>query len=176
MRVRRAGIDDAAAVADIHVRSWQAGYEHVFGAERLATVTVAQRLPRWREILAGDEQVCLLAEDDDGRALGWCTVGEGREPDLENAGEVWGIYAAPEAWGTGAGRALLAAGLDTLAELGFAEASLWVLEDNPRARRFYEREGWTPDGARKQDEFLGVTVDEVRYRRTLFSGSDPEGV
>jgi GNAT superfamily N-acetyltransferase len=175
VRVRRAGVDDAAAVADIHVRSWQAGYEHVFGVERLATITVEQRLPRWREILAGDEQVCLLAEDDDGRALGWCTVGPGREADLQHAGEVWGIYAAPEAWGSGAGKALLAAGLDTLAERGFAEASLWVLEDNPRARRFYEREGWTHDGARKQDEFLGVTVDEVRYRRSLL-GSDPEGV
>jgi hypothetical protein len=39
-----------------------------------------------------------------------------------------------------------------------------VLEDNPRARRFYEREGWEHDGGRKDDELLGVTVSEVRYR------------
>ena len=42
-----------------------------------------------------------------------------------------------------------------------------MLEDNPRARRFYEREGWTLDGARKEDEFLGLTVAEVRYRIQL---------
>ncbi len=167
MRVRRAGVDDAAAVADIHVRSWQVGYEHVFGAEKLASISVEGRLPRWLEILAADEQACFLAEDDDGRVLGWCTVGTAREADIENVGEVWGIYAAPEAWGSGAGSALLAAGVDELRRQGFAEASLWVLDDNPRARRFYEREGWTLDGARKQDEFLGVTVDEVRYRRQL---------
>jgi GNAT superfamily N-acetyltransferase len=167
MRVRRAGVDDAAAVADIHVRSWQAGYEHVFGAEKLAALSVEARLPRWLEILAADEQVCLVAEDDEGRTLGWCTVGAAREPDLENAGEVWGIYVAPEVWGTGAGTELLAAGVEELQRQGFTEASLWVLEENPRARRFYEREGWTLDDARKDDEFLGVTVEEVRYRRSL---------
>ena len=42
-----------------------------------------------------------------------------------------------------------------------------MLEDNPRARRFYEREGWDIDGARTEDEFLGVRVAEVRYRLTL---------
>src|SRR6185312_17276499 len=123
MRVRRAGVDDAAAVADIHVRSWQVGYEHVFGADKLATLRVEQRLPRWREILAGDEQVCLLAEDDAGRVLGWCTLAASRDSDLENAGEVWGIYAAPEAWGSGAATALMAAGVETLRELGFTRAS-----------------------------------------------------
>jgi hypothetical protein len=39
-----------------------------------------------------------------------------------------------------------------------------VLEDNPRARRFYEREGWALDGGRKEEELLGTIVAEVRYR------------
>jgi hypothetical protein len=55
---------------------------------------------------------------------------------------------------------------DALCEAGYDEAIL-MLEDNPRARRFYEREGWTLDGARKEDEFLGLTVAEVRYRIQL---------
>ena len=46
-----------------------------------------------------------------------------------------------------------------------------MLEDNPRARRFYEREGWVLDGERKGDEFLGVAVTEVRYRRLLVAES-----
>ena len=56
----------------------------------------------------------------------------------------------------------MARGEEELA-LVYPEAVLWVLEDNPRARRFYEREGWDLDGARKEDEFLGVRVAEVRY-------------
>jgi hypothetical protein len=43
---------------------------------------------------------------------------------------------------------------------------LWVLDDNPRARRFYEREGWHPDGSAESD-YLGLTVPLVRYRMLL---------
>jgi hypothetical protein len=42
-----------------------------------------------------------------------------------------------------------------------------VLDDNPRARRFYEREGWAPDGRTKREELLDVEITEVRYRRVL---------
>ncbi len=73
----------------------------------------------------------------------------------------------PEAWGSGAGSALMAAVIAALRANGFAAAHLWVLEDNPRARRFYEREGWSPADGRRREEFLGVPVTEVRYRISL---------
>lgn len=58
-------------------------------------------------------------------------------------------------------------GIEALRAAGHREAILWVLDDNRRARRFYEREGWRLDGAVKEDDFLGVRVSEVRYRITL---------
>lgn len=61
----------------------------------------------------------------------------------------------------------MAAVLAALRANGFTTASLWVLEDNPRARRFYEREGWRPDGGRREEEFFGVPTTEVSYRITL---------
>ena len=59
------------------------------------------------------------------------------------------------------------AGLDAMRARGYRDAVLWVLDDNPRARRFYEREGWALDGRTKREEFLGVAITEVRYRRVL---------
>ena len=53
--------------------------------------------------------------------------------------------------------------LRRLREEGFSEATLWVLAENPHARRFYEAAGWTLDGAVKEDTYFGVTIDEVRY-------------
>jgi ribosomal protein S18 acetylase RimI-like enzyme len=47
----------------------------------------------------------------------------------------------------------------------YGAALLWVLEDNPRARGFYERAGWAPDGVRKAEERFGVRAAEVRYRK-----------
>ena len=71
----------------------------------------------------------------------------------------------PERWRAGAGRALLAAVEHALTDAGFAEATLWVLEQNERARRFYERAGWHDDGGRQQERFLETDVTEVRYRK-----------
>ena len=49
---------------------------------------------------------------------------------------------------------------------GFSSITLWVLRDNRRARRFYERAGFAPDGATHVLTRLG-DVPELRYRRTL---------
>jgi RimJ/RimL family protein N-acetyltransferase len=49
----------------------------------------------------------------------------------------------------------------------FDEATLWVLEANRRARRFYEHAGWRRDGTNKFEEFLGVHSEETRYRKRL---------
>jgi RimJ/RimL family protein N-acetyltransferase len=161
--VRPARREDAAAIADVHVRTWQAAYEHVFGAERLAAIGDGRRAV-WEERLANPEpgrQVFVCEEDE--RVVGFVSFGDSR--DETGKGELYAIYVAPEAWGTGAGPALIATTLEELR--GYPSATLWVLEANPRARRFYEREGWILDGGRRDEEFLGVTATELRYRITF---------
>jgi ribosomal protein S18 acetylase RimI-like enzyme len=124
------------------------------------------REERWRRRLAEPEprHVVLVAENN-GSVVGFASCGESR--DAPDEGELYSIYVLPEAWGSGAGPLLMAAALSALRENGFAAASLWVLEDNPRAQRFYEREGWARDGGRREEEFLGVMITEVGYRITL---------
>jgi len=161
--VRPARRADAAAIADVHVRTWQAAYEHVFGAERLAGIGERRRT-QWEERLVDpppDWRVFVAEEAD--RVVGFVWTGDSR--DEPGKGELFAIYVLPEAWGSGAGPELMASALEALR--GYSSAALWVLEDNPRARRFYEREGWILDGGRRDEEFLGVPVTEVRYRTTF---------
>jgi len=167
MEVRPARVEDAAAIAEVHVRTWQEAYGHVFGAERLAKLDVGTRAANWRRWLEEPQPhwSVFVAEDDESSVVAFGWVGESREAADE--GELYAIYALPEAWGSGAGLAVMEASLASLREAGFAGAILWVLEDNPRARRFYEREGWRVDGARREGEHLGMTVAEVRYRIDL---------
>ncbi|HEX3003563.1 MAG TPA: GNAT family N-acetyltransferase [Angustibacter sp.] len=168
--VRPAAVTDAAAIAAVHVRAWQAGYAHVLPASYLAGLDVRERAVRWHERLSAGGSAVLVCLDGD-RLVGFVSFGprradDGDDTDAGRAGEVYAIYVDPACWGAGVGRALLGEAQRRLA-VTFAVVTLWVLEDNPRARRFYEGAGWSPDGVAKDAEIGGVVVREVRYRRTL---------
>jgi GNAT superfamily N-acetyltransferase len=144
----------------VHVRTWQAAYAHVFPRERLAELPIERRAAQWRE------SPPIVAEVD-GTVVGFVSVGASRDSDA--SGELFAIYVDPLRWGTGVGRELIAAGEARLRDLGHIDVILWVLDDNPRARRFYERAGWRIDTASRPIEIFGIEVPEVRYRKQLRS-------
>jgi ribosomal protein S18 acetylase RimI-like enzyme len=80
--------------------------------------------------------------------------------------ELYALYVHPAWWSTGTGRALMDRVLARSAAAGYSSITLWVLRDNRRARRFYERAGFAPDGATNVLTRLGDVL-EVRYYRTL---------
>ena len=150
--------DDAEAVALVQVRSWQVAYADTLPAERLAELSVEERAAMHRRYPP------LVAEVE-GRIVGFVSVG--RTYDQQGDGELYAIYVHPDRWSSGVGRALIAAGEERLRELGHCDAHLWVLEDNPRARRFYEAAGWSTDGTSRSIEAFGFVLDEVRYSKQL---------
>jgi GNAT superfamily N-acetyltransferase len=80
--------------------------------------------------------------------------------------ELYALYVRPAWWSTGTGRALMDRVLARSAAAGYASVTLWVLRDNERARRFYERAGFAPDGATNVLTSLAGVL-ELRYHRTL---------
>lgn len=99
------------------------------------------------------------------RVAGLAATRPATDPDLDpGTGELAAIYLAPEAWSRGLGSALFGAAVEDLRARGLAPLVLWVIEANARGRRFYERAGWRPDGARHEIDFDGTPVDEIRYR------------
>jgi GNAT superfamily N-acetyltransferase len=140
----------------------------VFPAERLAGLDGRreQQARHWRAMIEDPPLPghMLLAERGLD-AIGFASIGQAR--DDAAAGEVYAIYVLPEAWGTGAGHALMHESLQRLRDDGYREAVLWVLDDNPRARTFYEREGWMLTGEAREETFLQTVVSEVRYRIDL---------
>jgi len=85
--------------------------------------------------------------------------------DPGTAADVEAIYLGPRVWRQGIGRHLLEAVVQEIEDSGLTEATLWVLDTNERARRFYEAVGWQPDGATKVEERPAGSLNEVRYRR-----------
>jgi GNAT superfamily N-acetyltransferase len=83
-----------------------------------------------------------------------------------SAAELYAIYVLPEVWSAGIGRSLLARAVDWARRERYDTISLWVLEGNARARRFYERAGFAATGDTQVLDRLGG-VAEVRYRLPL---------
>ncbi len=133
-------------------------------------MSVRRRREIWSRILAEADLprtgAFVLQEGLD--VIGFIHVAPTRDDDLPaSTGEVTALYVDPSAWGLGGGRQLLDTGKASLNAAGLAAAALWVLETNLAARRFYERQGWAPDGARKVDDRGDLVLLEVRYATTL---------
>lgn len=159
--LRRATVGDAEALAEVHVRSWQAAYTGIFPEEFLDSLDRERRARWWRRFI-GDGATVHVSEVDD--VVGFCTAGDS---DDDGWGEVFAIYVLPEHWGAGHGRELLMAGESGLAAAGHERALLWVLEANGRGRRFYERQGWTAGRPIRVEEIGGIQVTELRYEKRL---------
>jgi GNAT superfamily N-acetyltransferase len=113
----------------------------------------------------------ILVADVAGDLLGFASYSPSRDSDADpgRVGEIGAIYLLPSAWGKGIGRQLMDATLACLATAGFTQVTLWVLDSNVRARRFYEAGGWSADGGQKLDESRGFPITQVRYRRSFWS-------
>ncbi len=151
---------------------WRGGYQGLMPQEYLDGLDPARRLPRRIQSLRAVDWSrggCLVVADGDGMLAGFADVAPSRDDDAEPGpvAEVRAIYLAPDAWGKGLGRELMTAALGQLTRLGYQQVTLWVLDTNARARRFYAAAGFRPDGAAKTDSSSGFAVHEVRYRRAL---------
>lgn len=164
--VRVATSADAYAVARVHVRSWQAAYQGLIDRDYLESLTPETWARRYTFGRVGLRVPSTLVAVDSGGVYGLATTGLSRDDDLPNFGELMAIYVDPDYLGMGIGRLLIAAARQRLRVLGVGGAALWVLRENTRAQRFYERDGWQPDGASRTGSYGGGSVAEARYRRT----------
>ncbi|MDF1606121.1 GNAT family N-acetyltransferase [Nocardioides sp. YIM 152315] len=156
--LRPAAAADARAGAAMHAACWREAYGPYADPDRLA-----ERLAdtdRWvaawtRQLEVGPPRV--LAEDDGG-LVGFAVVGPSRDDDHATPRELYAIYTRAAYWGTGLGQRLWDAVRPD------DPCSLWVLEDNDRARGFYARNGFVADGARELYDDLGAW--EIRMVRS----------
>lgn len=167
MQIRMAEPPDALAVARVHVRSWQVAYRTLLPAEYLAQLRPEDRA-EWYDFASVDPALpkTILAIEQNA-ILGFATTSPSRDQDLPAYGELCALYVDPDHWGRGIGKALVAEARRRLVKQGFSHALLWMMAGNDRADSFYRKDNWLPDGNSRSESVWGVSVDEIRYRRTL---------
>ena len=167
--LRTAEESDLLAVGGLHLRSRTSAYAHILSPEALAGGQ-AQPLGEWwaeRWKWERDTHRLTIAEED-GKIAGFTYIGPSDEP---GTGELYAIHVDPGHIGTGIGKRLMVHAECQLREIGTTRGVLWVLERNARARRFYERGGWRPDGITRVEAVNGEAVPQLRYGKTLVGGS-----
>ncbi len=164
MIVRPALIEDAHAVAAVHVSAWQHAYRGTVAQAYLDQLSVEKRAKAWVEIFGRGDSETLVA-DREGRLVGFISFGKSRsQPAVQGQGEVYAVYVAASHWSTGIGWALWQAALARLNELNFTGVVVWVLAANERAIRFYERIGFSRSEAFETSvEIGGEELPELRY-------------
>lgn len=156
-RVVPAVPEHARGIAECHIESWREAYrgmvpEHVLAAFDLdhRAAAVARRLDPAADVTEHTHVALARTE-----VIGFVTVDDA---DPARA-ELDALYVRASWYGTGVADDLLAAALDPA-----LPCRLWVFADAARARAFYRRHGWTPDGARKFEEF--TALPQLRMSRS----------
>ena len=154
--------DSRAELSGVYEASWRWAYRGIVPQPYLDALPAGH----WAGFFDLPGVHTLIAEHN-GSFAGTASFGASRFPEYEGMGELISLYLRPEFAGRGLGRALLDAALSGLAGLGFERAFLYVLEENTRARAFYERAGFLPGGGAAESEIGGRRLHELQYVRRI---------
>jgi ribosomal protein S18 acetylase RimI-like enzyme len=165
-KIRYANVGDAAILGKIHSQSWKVAYKDIVPEEILNNISSEKRQKYFEKALSeGWEEDAIIFKDD--MAVGLICIGKCRDADKDNSyGEIWGIYLLPEYFNKGIGFELINWGISELTNRKYKKVSLWVLEENVHARRFYEKVGFNHDSTVKEIT-IGKKLKEYRYVKVI---------
>ena len=141
--------------AYVHWHSWHEAYPGLVSQEYLDRMTLEKC-----EKMAFSWRDSIIIAKDEGRVIGFVGYGN-RGEETPGTGEIFALYVLSEYYGKGVGRQLMEAGLDQLKQ--YPQVCLWVLKENQRAIRFYEKCGFYPTG----EEMISPVISAAEIRMVL---------
>ncbi|QMT60994.1 GNAT family N-acetyltransferase [Legionella sp. PC997] len=166
--IRTATLDDAEAIAQIHICSWQKMYRDFIPEIILQNLSLKERTQQWHDLI--EQEVKVLVMEVHNQIVGFASICPFRDFSADDTmGEISAIYLNPEYWRRGLGTQLCLAAISELANQGYKKILLWVFEDNIQARKFYDALGFEATTSTKLAEFYedGALLKEVLYQKIL---------
>jgi len=164
--IRKLLPENAYERASCHVSAWRSAYKGIVPDEYLNNLSIEKRAEKFKQKLQEFKDVLYYCAVYENRIIGFFDMGKSCDEDKPNTGEIYAIYSIEEFWSKGVGRQMMDYAIDTLKHMGYNEIVLWVLEENSRARRFYEKCGFSFDGTKKEIT-IGKPLIEIRYAINL---------
>lgn len=150
--------DSREEISSVYELNWKFAYKGIIPQDYLDSVPSGQ----WCGALDNPDRYTLVMLDGD-TIIGTSSYCKSRFEDYKAWGEIISIYFLPEYMGKGYGRCLLEQAVEALKAMGFKRIFLWVLEDNHRARHFYEKYGFENSGKYIENVIGGKQLRELQY-------------
>lgn len=150
--------DDRLAISKIYEESWKYAYNNIVPQNYLNSIPAG----KWAPNLDNPDRKTLIYIDND-TMVGTSSFGKSRFEQFDGWGEIISIYLLPDYIGKGYGKILLESTILELKKVGLENVFLWVLEENIRARHFYERLGFLQTDDFLDDNIGGKDLREIRY-------------
>ncbi|HLS76045.1 MAG TPA: GNAT family N-acetyltransferase [Nocardia sp.] len=162
-RVVPAAPEHARGIAACHIASWREAYRDLVPAPMLAAFDVDRRADAvLRQLTARGATRTHVALDGE-EVIGFATV---TTREAAPCAELDALYVRASWYGSGVADELVRTAVDPA-----LPCTLWVFADAARARAFYRRHGWLPDGARAFEEF--TALPQLRLSRNGLRGREP---
>ena len=164
--IRKATIDDAKAIASVHVRSWHESYIGIISDEYMNNLSYDERLTLRRSLLSDLKSNALhLIATDNGKVIGFCDAGAYRAHNSEIKGEIYAIYILNEYKNFGIGSQFMQQAYSYFLNNQFTPFIVWVLKENKIARKFYEKHG----GIKWGEDIIKIGEDNFKEIAYLFN-------
>jgi len=161
--IRVAGVADANVVGKVHSEAWKSAYRGVFPDSFINLDTAAKRTEEFLDSIKDDKYIYYLLQESDQ------TAGIVKTGVENNALEIESFYILNEYRGKGFGSQFI----DFIKNSLKPECiRLWVLEDNTRARHFYENNGFVMTGESRMIN-RGTELKQMKLQFTPYSVSLP---
>lgn len=159
---------DEVRMAEIQVAAWRRAYSGIMSPALLDALDINQKTAMWRNALERAGKGFYRVAEVNGRVEGFAVFGPARDKDLNGSecAEIVSINIDPDKWGFGLGRSLLSSMIERLSADGFESIVLWVVEQNERAMRLYQRNGFIREGHIKTDP-KHSSIQELRLVRSI---------
>ena len=150
--------DDINAIGKIYEKSWKFAYNGIIPKDYLDSISGDKWFPHFE-----NKNMNSLVLIENNQFIGTSSYCKSRSKEFNDFGEIVSIYLLPEHMGKGYGKLLFEATLNELIKLGYKNVFLWVLEENTRARRFYEKQNFKLSDKFNYINIGGKNLKEVAY-------------
>ncbi|WP_221583479.1 GNAT family N-acetyltransferase [Microbacterium sp. G2-8] len=151
---------DAEAMGRVHAQVWHETYDGMISSAALEAVSPKRLADLWSNYSSRGSEHRHAAALVDGEIVGFAASGPARDEDAPAERELYFVFLLDTWHRKGIGRQLFDAVVDEGEPLYG-----WIAENYPGGEQFYTKRGFTFDGAKRDEVFLGESLTEVRFSR-----------